>query len=120
MRAARVEAPWALAVAWCLATAACGTDVVRLQSTATTSPARPACVSIPESGTLCVYCGTNYAQQRACLKCEAIDPTTGCSLCMWSDLVDAGSCQQCVAADGTLSTVGCTARADLQAPGGSP
>jgi hypothetical protein len=119
VRAARAEARWLVAAAWCL-TAACGTDVVHLQSTAAASPARPPCVSIPESGTLCVYCGTNYTQQRACLKCLGIDPTTSCSPCLWSDLVDGGTCQQCVAADGTSSVVGCTGRADLQVPSGTP
>jgi hypothetical protein len=101
-----------LALASCLV-AACGTDVVQLQGVVA-APPRPACVSIPERGNLCVYCGTNYTQQRACLKCEATDPTTGCAPCMWSDMVDGGTCQQCVSADGTPSTVGCTGRADLQ------
>ncbi len=119
MRAARAEARWPLALACCLA-AACGTDVVHLQSSAASPAPRPECVSIPQSNTLCVYCGTNYAQQRACLKCEATDPTTSCSPCIWSDLVDAGTCQQCVAADGTLSTVGCVGRSDLQVPSKSP
>ena len=104
-------------MAFCLALAACGTDVVHLQSATATSP-RPECVSVPVSNILCVYCGPTYAQQRACLKCGAVDPTTACAPCIWSDMADGGACQQCVAADGTMSTLGCTGRSDLQVPAG--
>ena len=113
MRAARRDVPWALLLVSMMA-GACGTNVVDLQSTSG-QPAKPPCVSIPQNGgSLCVYCGANYSQQRACLKCESISGTTACATCFWSDSVDGGTCQQCLTASGTVSTVGCNElRSDL-------
>jgi hypothetical protein len=83
-----------------------------------TSQPRPPCVSIPESGgPLCIYCGDNYSQQQACLKCGAVPPTSACTSCFWSDAIDGGTCQQCIDATGKLSYVGCNElRTDLTPP----
>jgi hypothetical protein len=112
VRAASREARWALALASCLL-GACGTDVVELMSAS--SQPRPPCVSIPESGgPLCIYCGANYSQQQACLKCGAASTASNCASCIWSDAVDGGSCQQCLDATGKVSYVGCNElRSDL-------
>jgi hypothetical protein len=114
VRAARRDARWALVLATCLASA-CSTDVVQLMSTSSSAP-RPPCVSIPESGggPLCVYCGANYSQQQACLKCGTTPSTSACASCIWSDAVDGGSCQQCIDSTGKVSYVGCNElRSDL-------
>jgi hypothetical protein len=120
MRAARRDARWALFVASVMV-GACGTDVVELQSSSGQAP-KPPCVSIPQSGgSLCIYCGANYSQQRACLKCDSVSATTACSTCFWSDSVDGGTCQQCVTASGSISTIGCNElRSDLLPPTASP
>jgi len=119
MCAARRDAPLALLLA-SLLIGACSTEVVDIQSTSGQQP-KPPCVAIPQSGgNLCVYCGADYSQQRACLKCESTSPTATCTSCFWSDSVDGGTCEQCVSATGTLSTVGCTElRSDLLPPGAS-
>jgi hypothetical protein len=120
VRAARRDAVWALVVLASWMASACGTDVVQLQS-ASRQP-KPACVSIPQGGgILCLYCGADYSQQRACLKCESTASASSCATCFWSDSVDGGTCQQCVDSSGNLSTVGCNElRADLLTPIPSP
>jgi hypothetical protein len=120
VRAARRDAGWWLVLAAFLL-GACGTDVVQLMSNSnSTGTPRPPCVSIPESGgPLCVYCGANYSQQQACLKCGTVASTSQCASCIWSDTVDGGTCQQCVDATSKISYVGCNElRSDLtpQAP----
>ena len=117
MRAARRDAGWALTLTLTvgsLTPIACGADMVNLQSTAATAP-RPECVSIPQTGgILCIYCGGNYSQQRACLKCGSVAAPAPCANCLWSDSVDGGTCQQCVDSSGNVSTVGCNElRTDL-------
>ena len=119
MRAARRDAASALVLASWMASA-CGTDVVQLQS-ASAQP-KPPCVSIPQSaGVLCLYCGADYSQQRACLKCESAGSASSCATCFWSDSLDGGTCQQCVDSSGNVATVGCNElRADLLTPTPSP
>ena len=118
MRAARRDVRWALVlIALASMAGACGTEVVDLQSMPGQAP-KPPCVSIPQSGgILCVYCGTDYSQQRACLKCGSVSATTACASCFWSDSVDGGTCEQCVTSAGNVSTVGCNElRSDLMPP----
>jgi hypothetical protein len=73
VRAARAELRWALAAAALLA-AACGTDVVRLEGHVTVPPPKPECISYSQvaGGALCVFCGADYTEQRACLKCQPV------------------------------------------------
>jgi hypothetical protein len=97
---------------------ACGTEVVELQGQRpTATQPKPACISVPVAdGARCVYCGADYSETRACLKCESTPKAGACSDCFWSDLATL-TCQSCVDASGTVALFGCDElRSDLKLP----
>jgi len=70
-----------------LALAGCGTKVVDLAPADAAPPeAALACAAETLSDQVrCLYCKGQKLEQRACLKCESLDPAGVCQQCVWSD-----------------------------------